>query len=387
MTNAQGKTISRQELYEAVWQTPISKLAIAWNVLPVGIVKACERMNVPRPEPGHWAMVQRGWEVTKEALPAAAPGTPASTTIGTPQRRTRAGRALAEGANRPQASAVKVPSDLRNAYPEVRKMQQHLTGGYADGSGLVNSLRRMRVLRVRVSEAQVGRALRIVDGMIKALEARGAKFVTVPESDMKEIRIDGEQIESVLIEETKRVRRETREDSPFAREWELRATGRLRFDIGQYTPVGGQKSWIDGERHSLEDQLGEIVERLFEVAAELKKWQADREAADRREREAWAQAQEAKRQEEERRKEAERRARIEEENRNRLVTMARNWREARVVRRFIRVCEGVLATGPAGEPWQEEWLTWAKGHADRMDPMTNGYLEAERRRLTAERLN
>lgn len=147
--------------------------------------------------------------------------------------------------------------------------------------------------------------------------------------------------------------------------------------------MGGQKSWIDGERHSLEEPLGEIVDRLFEVVADLKKWRADRDEADRRQREALAQAQEAKRQEEERRKEAERRTRIEEEHRNRLVMMARNWREARVVRRFIRVCEGMLAHGSAEERWREEWLTWAKAHADRIDPMTNGYLEAERQRLTA----
>lgn len=88
----QGKTIFREELYEAVWQTPISKLAAAWNVQPVNIVKACERMNVPRPEAGHRAMVRRGWEVTKEALPAAVPGTPTSTTIGTRRQRGRRDR-------------------------------------------------------------------------------------------------------------------------------------------------------------------------------------------------------------------------------------------------------------------------------------------------------
>jgi hypothetical protein len=109
---------------------------------------------------------------------------------------------------------------------------------------------------------------------------------------------------------------------------------------------------------------------------------AEREAYKKKCEEEWAQEQEARRREEERRKESERRARAEEENRNRLVTMARNWREARLVRRFIRMCEGRLEseTQPR-DGWQERWATWAKAHADRIDPMTNGYLEAERQRL------
>lgn len=110
---------------------------------------------------------------------------------------------------------------------------------------------------------------------------------------------------------------------------------------------------------------------------------AEREAYKKKCEEEWAQEQEARRREEERRKESERRARAEEENRNRLVTMARNWREARLVRRFIRMCEGNLGRGTRPqEGWQGHWVTWAEAHADRIDPMTNGYLEAERQRLT-----
>jgi hypothetical protein len=40
--------------------------------------------------------------------------------------------------------------------------------------------------------------------------------------------------------------------------------------------------------------------------------------------------------------------------------------------------------GPESQPqdvWRERWVTWARAHADRLDPMTNGYLESERRRL------
>jgi hypothetical protein len=52
---------------------------------------------------------------------------------------------------------------------------------------------------------------------------------------------------------------------------------------------------------------------------------------------------------------AEQRQQIEEENRNRLLQMARSWREARVLRRFSRACETVLAQGVSsvqGEGWE-----------------------------------
>jgi hypothetical protein len=53
------KQLSRQELYEAVWQTPISKLAPAWATTIAAIVKACEEMSVPPPGAGHWSLIQR----------------------------------------------------------------------------------------------------------------------------------------------------------------------------------------------------------------------------------------------------------------------------------------------------------------------------------------
>jgi hypothetical protein len=71
--------------------------------------------------------------------------------------------------------------------------------------------------------------------------------------------------------------------------------------------------------------------------------------------------------------------------RERLVGSAEAWLEARRLRRFIRACEAVLkregGSLPAGG-WQQTWLTWAQEHADRLDPMTNGFLEREHERLT-----
>jgi hypothetical protein len=44
-----------------------------------------------------------------------------------------------------------------------------------------------------------------------------------------------------------------------------------------------------------------------------------------------------------------------------------------------KVAKGGQSLPAAG--WEQTWLSWARQAADGLDPMTNGYLEANRRRL------
>jgi hypothetical protein len=73
---------------------------------------------------------------------------------------------------------------------------------------------------------------------------------------------------------------------------------------------------------------------------------------------------------------------IEEENRRRLEERSHAWWDARRLRGFIRECErSMRLKNEPPIPGGRHWLAWAHAHADRLDPMTNGYLEAERRRV------
>jgi hypothetical protein len=101
----------------------------------------------------------------------------------------------------------------------------------------------------------------------------------------------------------------------------------------------------------------------------------DEEALERRREEQRKQGEVRQREEEMRR--------IEERNRGRLVESLQAWLEAKRLRWFIRACERELRREalPAGG-WQEAWLAWAREHADRLDPMTSGFLAGEERRLT-----
>lgn len=66
-----GKTvrITRSELYEQVWTTPMRKLAAQYGLSDVGLAKTCERHQIPRPPVGYWAKKEAGKAPPRPALP------------------------------------------------------------------------------------------------------------------------------------------------------------------------------------------------------------------------------------------------------------------------------------------------------------------------------
>src|SRR5262245_57418635 len=123
----QAKLITRQELYEAVWQQPISKLAPMWKTTPAGIIKACTKMNIPRPGAGHWTLVRRRWQVEREPLPPPERNTPIGASV--TERPKKREETPAEPANEPAKPRrrVDVPKDFNNAHRFVKQTRKALT--------------------------------------------------------------------------------------------------------------------------------------------------------------------------------------------------------------------------------------------------------------------
>src|SRR5262249_27435207 len=57
------------------------KLAKELGISDAALAKLCRELNVPKPGPGHWRLIQLGWEIERPALP-------------TPEDRTAAGAAI-----------------------------------------------------------------------------------------------------------------------------------------------------------------------------------------------------------------------------------------------------------------------------------------------------
>ena len=63
------KTITRKQLYEKVWSTPMTAISKEYGLSDVGMAKLCKRHNIPRPPRGYWARVEHGQKPPKVELP------------------------------------------------------------------------------------------------------------------------------------------------------------------------------------------------------------------------------------------------------------------------------------------------------------------------------
>ena len=50
-----NKVVSREELYQLIWQKPLMTAAKELGIPDVGLKKVCDRLGVPRPPQGYWA--------------------------------------------------------------------------------------------------------------------------------------------------------------------------------------------------------------------------------------------------------------------------------------------------------------------------------------------
>jgi hypothetical protein len=58
--DATEQTITREQLFERVWSTPVETLALQWGLTGRGLAKACARLRIPVPPRGYWARVSAG---------------------------------------------------------------------------------------------------------------------------------------------------------------------------------------------------------------------------------------------------------------------------------------------------------------------------------------
>lgn len=72
--NQEAIEISREDLYEQVWVTPINHLAEKFTVSGSYLARVCEVLNVPRPPVGYWQKKAVGKAVPRPELPVALPG-------------------------------------------------------------------------------------------------------------------------------------------------------------------------------------------------------------------------------------------------------------------------------------------------------------------------
>lgn len=64
-----SKVLTRKELYDMIWATPMVKLATQFGLSDNGLKKKCIKHQIPRPPVGYWTKIECGQKVPQTPLP------------------------------------------------------------------------------------------------------------------------------------------------------------------------------------------------------------------------------------------------------------------------------------------------------------------------------
>ena len=194
-------TLSRDELslYEKVWNTPTIKLARDFGLSDVALGKICKKHAIPKPPLGYWAKLAHGKTMPRSPLPTISDDR--LKVIEIRKRPLVSGAQKTHSAELEKETPINVPERLNSPHQRVRLTMDAFKNSTPDETGILR-LQTSGCLNVRVGRQSVGRAMRLMDALIKALEARGST-VSVVERDRSRqtcIKILDETIEVELRE-------------------------------------------------------------------------------------------------------------------------------------------------------------------------------------------
>lgn len=311
--------ITREELYEKVWKTPMWRLCNEFGLSGRGLGKLCERWDVPVPPRGYWRRLETGGKTTRVPLPPDSRPVEIRITP-SPKRPTKE-----------SLPTVHVPVRLSSPHELVRRTRENWQA---------NKPFEPTSLNLRISKDARSRALRIADAIIKELERRGHSVVV--DGYRKTFAMIGGEKVGFYIEE-----RHTRHETVLTEEEKKRFVHKLRFE---FEPSGRlslriegysrdiQHGWSDGVRQKVETVLSEFL-------AAMEQW-AGRERIRRQERleeeKRWAEIRRLREAEERRVKE--------------LDGHLTLWRTARNLKGYLEFAGSI---DPA--TIDADWIEWVKG--------------------------
>ena len=345
-------TLSRKELYDLVWSTPMTQIAKKYEISDNGLRKICKRHEIPIPSIGHWQRIAHGRKTSKIKF-VEKTNDPDKISL-----RLRDGAIVKNLIPRATAETYpemdfKVPKQLTEPHKliiqsekilraKIKELQKH-NPGY---QRLMNC---WEGISMEISPATVERALCFMDTLIKILYKRGH---SVECSHGTYVIIGQQRIKISLREKTTSIAGEKRYswDS-----YDYVPNGKLCFK----TDIWRRKEWSDG-RLALEDQLPQILQKLEDAAEEMRQEQIANEER-RRENE---------------RKEALRREREALEDKElkalqMLMSQAKRWEQIKMLRNYINDMESMAKSKGNLDDKMASWIIWAKEKADWFDPSIN----------------
>lgn len=366
--------LKREELYEQVWSQPMIELAKQYGLSDVGLAKICRKLKIPLPGRGYWAKLKVGRIlprasllplkknglaeiiVTKPELPPVEPQTDTET------ERLIASETLPE-------NLIVVSPTLSSPHPLVAQTRKWLHRAKPDDRGLLYG-GEQGCLAISVGRPSLDRALRILDALIKALEARGYAVATeTGDQRPTTVTVLGIPLEIELREQVSRVphqltpaekAEQKRNVWLYLPKYDHHLSGQLTFSIKTWCD-GARRQWADGKRQRLEHCLNAFTAGLIQAAARRQAWDLEHE----RQRRQWEeQRQQEEEQERLRREEAARLQALEQE--------VADWQRAQRIRAYVEAVRQVAVERKGAIEAGSEldrWIAWGMQQADRIDPL------------------
>lgn len=394
MTSEPELALSREDLYELVWSKPITELAKDFGLSDVALAKRCRKLGVPVLGRGYWARVAAGQEPHRPKLPKRESqyGDGSALAFAPPVEEAPPTEAAdlppEEVAVRTRIAAVTVTilPGLESACPPIQRLAHRDKVIPAKSIAWARRPDRQGpILDVSVSDAQASRALLIADAVLRTAQSLGWPFEAARPQDTGyqrgpveppnptpigalmvagepfAIRIDEPQKRTNHVPTADEIRRQQRESWFHPPPWDFNWSGDLRLHAHEPASGSVDRTWKDGKRRRLEDQIREILNGLYDLALRAKTRRVEHE---RRERE--------RREEERLEWERSKRRDIELKLIQELERQAGAWYRARLLHRYIRAARRVLGEQHIEAKRGDEtvdFFAWAHGYVDQLDPL------------------
>ena len=365
--------VTRDELYELVWQTPMSRLAQEFGVTGNGLAKACDRLDVPYPPRGYWAKKAAGKTVVKYKLPARRDDTPVDTIVHRTQAKPTPLPEAVQSASEAAALVAEliIPEGLDRLHPRVKAWITEHKQEQRERELEYKRRRRdefwFRSLLPDLTERDLYR-FRVTSAIFEGVEKAGGKIDHSPITGKVAFLIDGFKVECSIVEKlvkSFKPRDEQHEWTayPHHHQGGLTSSGFLRVTITTHLGQGPHQ-WIETDKTGMAELLPDIIGGIMAAGPVL--------AERKREQDEW---QRKRREEEERRYELRRLKEIDDKQWARFREYADNWHEHARLTRFLVELETRLASEEnvdIGDRSLSQWIEWARERITALDPFGAG---------------
>lgn len=156
--------LSRSELFDAVWKTPLVRLAEQYGFSNVALKKKCVKYEIPTPPRGYWAKKAAGYKVKTPTLAIGEYNPEIKIRIHWTKkiREKEERKIIPDKLNKPSKIILETKKTYKDTY--------HLKGNY------LHSVWKYNGLRLKVSPKSLLWALSVYDAVLKELEKAGYRL-------------------------------------------------------------------------------------------------------------------------------------------------------------------------------------------------------------------